>query len=153
MHKIYESHGTFDLGYQLPQIIYSSLISILLNTILKLLSLSNDDICSLKQRKSKNDIKKVGNELFEKLKIKFCIYFFIGFIFLLFFWYYLSMFCAIYRNTQIHLIKDTLISFGLSFFYPFGIYLIPGIFRIPALSDTKKNKKYLYQFSSILQMI
>ena len=153
MHKIYESHGTFDLGYQLPQIIYSSLISILLNTILKLFSLSSDDICSLKQRKSKNDIKKVGNELFEKLKIKFGIYFFIGFIFLIFFWYYLSMFCAIYRNTQIHLIKDTLISFGLSFIYPFGIYFIPGIFRIPALSDPKKNKKYLYQFSSILQMI
>ena len=60
------------------------------------------------------------------------------------------MFCAIYINTQIHLIKDTLISFGLSLCYPFGIYLIPGIFRIPALSN---KKKCLYDFSRILQII
>ena len=153
MHEIYESHGSFDLEYQLPQIIYSSLISMLLNNILKFLSLSNDDICNLKQRKSKTDIEKIGKDLFEKLKAKFVVYFIIGFIFLFFFWYYISMFCAIYRNTQIHLIKDTLISFGLSFIYPFGFYLLPGIFRISALSNPNKNKKYLYQFSSILQMI
>ena len=69
------------------------------------------------------------------------------------------MFCAIYMNTQIHLIKDTLIIFGISLLYPFGIYLLPGIFRIPALSDkrkgSKKNeeRKYLYNLSKILQIL
>ena len=48
------------------------------------------------------------------------------------------MFCAIYKNTQLHLIKDTLISFGLSFIYPFGINLLPGLFRIPSLSEKKE---------------
>ena len=153
MHEIYESQGSFDLEYQLPQIIYSSLISSVLSSILKLLALSNDDICSLKSRKSTEDIDNIGLKLFKKLKVKFVFYFIINFIFLFFFWYYLSMFCAIYRNTQIHLIKDTIISFGLSFISPFLIYLIPGIFRISALSDPKKNKKYKYQFSSLLQMI
>ena len=57
------------------------------------------------------------------------------------------MFCAIYRNTQYHLLKDTLVSFGLSLLYPLGIYLIPGIFRIPALNNRKKE--YLYKFSKI----
>ena len=61
------------------------------------------------------------------------------------------MFCAIYVNTQIHLIKDTLISFGLTLIYPFGINLIPGLFRIPALS--KNNRRYLYSLSIIIQMI
>ena len=61
------------------------------------------------------------------------------------------MFGAIYLNTQFHLLKDTLISFGLSLLYPFGIYLLPGFFRIPALSKHKNKKKYLYQFSKILQ--
>ena len=56
MHEIYESQGSFDLEYQLPQIIYSSLISSVLSSILKLLALSNDDICSLKSRKSTEDI-------------------------------------------------------------------------------------------------
>ena len=59
------------------------------------------------------------------------------------------MFGAIYKNTQYHLLKDTLISFGLSLIYPLGIYLLPGIFRIPALSN--KNK-CLYKFSKILQI-
>ena len=63
------------------------------------------------------------------------------------------MFCAIYRNTQLHLIKDTLLSFGLSLLYPFGIYLLPGIFRIPALSNRKSKESYVYNFSVILQMI
>ena len=63
------------------------------------------------------------------------------------------MFCAIYKNTQVYLIKDTAISFGLSLLYPFGIYLLPGIFRIPALSNKKNNRKYLYNFSKILQII
>ena len=63
------------------------------------------------------------------------------------------MFGAIYKNTQVHLLKDTLISFGLSLIYPFGIYLLPGIFRIPALSNRKNKKKYLYNFSKLLQML
>ena len=61
------------------------------------------------------------------------------------------MFGAIYRNTQLHLLKDTLISFGLSLIYPFFIYLLPGLFRIPALSDEKKSSKCLYKFSKVLQ--
>ena len=63
------------------------------------------------------------------------------------------MFCAIYRNTQTHLIKDTLISFGLSLLYPFLFYLIPGFFRIPSLSKEKNKRNYLYIVSKLLQMI
>ena len=63
------------------------------------------------------------------------------------------MFGAIYRTTQMHLLKDTLISFGLSLLYPFIIYLFPGIFRIPALSDPKAKRKLLYNFSKLLQLI
>ena len=62
------------------------------------------------------------------------------------------MFGAIYRNTQFHLLKDTLVSVGLSLLYPFGIYLISGFFRIPSLADPKKKKKCLYKFSRILQI-
>ena len=62
------------------------------------------------------------------------------------------MFGAIYRNTQFHLLKDTLVSFGLSLLEPFVIYLIPGLFRIPALSDSKKKKECLYRFSKILEI-
>ena len=124
----------------------------LLNTLLKLLALSNDGILEFKQNKKKIDVNERADELKKKLSIKFVLYFIISFIFLLFFWYYISMFGAIYRNTQFHLLKDTLVSFGLSLLYPFGIYLIPGFFRIPALSNPKKKKEYLYKISKILQI-
>ena len=61
------------------------------------------------------------------------------------------MFGVIYKNTQIHLLKDTLISFGLSLAIPFIFYLFPGIFRIPALSVKNKRREYLYNFSKFLQ--
>ena len=79
------------------------------------------------------------------------LFFIISFIFLLFFWYYISSFCAIYENTQIHLIKDTLISFGLSMLYPLGIYLIPGIFRFLSLKNDKRE--IMYNFSKFIQII
>ena len=53
------------------------------------------------------------------------------------------MFCVIYKNTQIYLLRDTLMIFGLSLIIPFIIYLLPGIFRIPALSKASK-KEYVY---------
>ena len=70
---------------------------------------------------------------------------------LVLFWFYLACFCAVYKNTQIYLIKDTLISFGTSMIYPFGLYFFPVIFRMNALK--RKNKDCMYNFSKILQMI
>ena len=69
------------------------------------------------------------------------------------FWYYLSCFCALYNNTQVHLVKDTLMSFTLSLFYPFILNLIPGVFRISALNSKDKNSKCLYKLSQVLQLI
>ena len=85
------------------------------------------------------------------LKIKFALFFVINFILLVLFWFYLACFCAVYKNTQIHLINDTLISFGTSMIYPFGIYLIPGIFRTISLKH--KNKKCMYNFSKIVEIV
>ena len=150
LHKIYETEGSFNFIYQLPKIIYSSLISTVLNSILKNLALSNDGIINLKED-TKGDIEKRNKKLIKSLNIKFILYFILGFLFLLCFWYYIAMFGAIYKNSQMHLLKDTLISFGLSLIYPFFIYLLPGIFRIPAISDPKKKREYLYDFSKLIQ--
>ena len=152
MHNIYVSNGAFDIAYQLPKILYSSIISMLLNILLKLLALSNDKVLKFKQNKSEVNINERGENLKKLLSIKFLLYFIISFIFLTFFWYYISMFGAIYRNTQFHLLKDTALSFILSLIYPFGIYLIPGFFRLPALADPNKKKERLYKFSQILQL-
>ena len=122
MHKIYEEKGKFPFLYQLPEMIYSSIISQILTSILQLLALSEDVIMEFKNNKKVNDINERKSKLIKKLLIKFILYFIIGTILLLMFWYYISMFCNIYENTQINLLNDTLISFGMSLLYPFGIY-------------------------------
>ena len=126
------------------------MISYVLNTLLTFLSLSENDIVSFKKNKQNKNLDLKGKVLFNKITNKFLSYFIISFILLLFFLYYLTMFCSIYRNTQIHLIKDTLISFGLNLLYPFFIYLIPGVFRTIA---PKNKSKYLYTITIIVQLI
>ena len=151
MHKIYENKGQFNLETQLPIAIYSTIISTILNYPLNFLALSNDAVINFKNDNSEIKIKERIEKLKKILIIKFISYFIISFLFLLFFWYYISIFCVIYKNTQFHLLKDTLMSIGLSLILPFGIYLLPGIFRIPSLSDKNKKRKCLYNFSKILQ--
>ena len=87
------------------------------------------------------------------LKIKFILFFIFTFLLLPLFWYYVSIFCVIYRNSQFHVIKDTSISFGLSLSYPIGLCLLPGILRIPSLKAPRKNKKCLYKLSQFIQNV
>ena len=151
MHKIYKSKGEYDFETQIPIIVYSYLISLILNIPLNSLGLSSDTIIEFKQNKSNNNLIKRAQHLKKKLSIKFILYFIIGFLLLACFWYYISMFCVIYRNTQFILLKDTLMSFGLSLIIPFGNYLLPGLFRIPSLSNNKNKRECLYNFSKFLQ--
>ena len=75
IHRIYEDEGDFNLIYQIPQIIYSSLISVLINTLIKFLSLTEKGILKLK---SLNEIKILNaeyNKLIKIHKIKFALFF------------------------------------------------------------------------------
>ena len=153
MHLIYTNNGKMNLLHHIPQIIYSSLISSVINTILKQLSLSENNILSIKQTKLLKTAYKRSKEVKSYLYSKLIVYFIVSFSLTLFFWYYISCFCAVYTNTQIILIKDSLISFGVSMLYPFGINLLPGLFRIPALRAKKKDKVCIYKLSQLLSLI
>ena len=89
---------------------------------------------------------------YNAINCKFTLFFIIFFILLLLFWYYVGCFCAVYKNTQMHLLSDTLISFVISLSYPLALYLLPGIFRISALKSKDTNKKYMYNLSKIIQL-
>ena len=144
MHNVYENKGLFDVSYQLPIIIYSSFISMFLGALVQMLGLSNDAIIDFKRSEEINNINERGAILIKKIKIKFEFYFILSFLLLFSFWYYISMFGSVYRNTQFLLLNDTVMGFGLSLVIPFIIYLIPGMFRIPALNAPQKNKRCLF---------
>ena len=94
-----------------------------------------------------------ANEVRGYLTIKFIAFFIASFILVIFYWYFISCFCAVYTNTQLILIKDSLISFGASLLYPFGINLLPGVFRIPSLRAKNQDQKCIYKFSQLLSLI
>ena len=150
MHKIYLDEGTFNFIYQIPQIIYSALISGFINAIIKYLSLSQKIIIEIKREKNNKNYELIKGKTIKILKIKFTLFFIITFINLGFFFYFISCFCGIYVNTQIYLIEDTVISFGTSFLTPFVINLIPCSLRICALRCKKKNKNCIHKLSQWL---
>jgi len=148
MHKIYEDDGKFNFNYQIPQILYSTIISSLINYIIRYFSLSEQAILKMKNQKS--DLKKEIPKVLKCLKIKFLFFFLLSFIFIFLFWFYLSCFCSVYINTQRHIINDTLISFGLTLLYPFLLNLFPVLFRNISLKSSKKNRNCLYKISQII---
>ena len=142
MHKIFEDRGMYNFVFLLPKTIYSSIISVILNKIMKLLALSEKDL--LKMRKEKDKMKEIekSKEVFLCLKIKINIFCIVSLLLMMFFWYYMSCFCAVYINTKIILIEDTFMSFGISLIYPIFLYLLPGLFRIPSFKNNKRKTMY-----------
>ena len=104
----------------------------------------------MKKEKDLEKCKQKANKIKNNLKLKLIIFLVLSSILMLFFWYFISSFCAVYGNTQHILIEDTFISFGTSMLYPFGLKIVPTIFRIPALRAPKRDRKYLYKISLLL---
>ena len=153
MNKIYEDKGTYDILYQIPIMLYSTIISSIINMLLKTLSLSQRQILSIKLEKDFLEAQKKSKNIKKYLQIKLGIFFIFSLLLMIFFWYFISCFCAVYKNTQLILIEDTLLSFALSMIYPFGLNFLPGIFRISALRAPKKDKKCLYKISGLIALI
>ena len=62
IHTIYKDNGSFNINYQIVQIIYSSLISSILNIILKTLALTERSILKIKQFKNINKINNISKK-------------------------------------------------------------------------------------------
>ena len=107
MHNLYENKGIFDFIYFIPSILYSNIIYIIINKIIKFLALSEKNILEFKRVENIDQCEKQFGKLIKKLNIKFSLFFILNLLFLSLFWYYVSCFCAVYKKTQIILIKDT----------------------------------------------
>ena len=153
MHKIYEDEGHYDLIYQLPHLIYSIIITSLFKYLIKYISMSQTEVLKLKNSNLFDDFENDLINLFKCLIIKFAVFFNISLLLLFIFWYYISCFCAVYRNTQIYLFEDTFISFSSSILYKFIVYLLPSALRIQALKENYYNRECIFKISKILQYI
>ena len=153
IHKIYEKEGKYDIIDVLPGIFISFIISYTINIFIRIIFLSERELLEIKTQKTLIKAKRKAKLIKKCFIIKYFIFFVFGNLFLILLWYYLSSFCAVYKNSQIFLFYNTIISFGLCLFFSFVFNLIPGIFRIYSLRNYKENKECIYKFSKIIQNI
>ena len=71
VHSIYEKQGRIDLIFQIPNILYSTIISAVISLIIKILALSNKDMIRIKQIENLEEALKESALLFDKLILKF----------------------------------------------------------------------------------
>ena len=152
IHKLYEDKGKNNFIFRIPQILYTSVIGYIITTLLRLLALSEGNILTLKKEQNYISFNLKSNRTKKIIIIKFSVFYILSIIVISFFWFYISCFCAVYENTQLILIIDSLISFSASLIYPFGLNFIPGIFRISSLRSSN-NKACIYKISQYIAYI
>ena len=85
LHQIYLAKGEYNLIYQLPQVIYSMLISVILKIIIRFLAISEKSISEFKNKNSNKEEKISKDDLWSGLKCKFTFFFMISYLFYYFF--------------------------------------------------------------------
>ena len=148
MHKMFLDYGKYNFFQQIPQIIYSTIVSQLIELLLCYLSLTDKHYYQIKDSKRISKSSMIG--IMKCIQIK--IGFFFGFttLMFIFYWYLITCFCAVYQNTQTAFIKDSLLSFLLGNLFPFGIYLIPSLLRIISLKSKKIRFECVYNLSNVI---
>ena len=150
MHKLYINYGKYDFIQQIPQILYSTAVSKLIEIILCYLSLTDSPIYQVKNKMLDNS----SNEMkltYKYINIKLIIFFVFTFLFIVFYWYIIVAFCAVYKNTQIAFIKDCAFSFLSGIILPFIIYLIPSALRICSIKyNNCKGSIFIFKLSKII---
>ena len=103
-----------------------------------------------KEKYEKRRLKTLIKDLIELFKRKLLISIIIITPSLFVEWYYVSAFCAVYKNSQLTFFLNILISYGFSNLIPFVYCMIPTIFRQDAI---KEESKLAFFISQIFQII
>ena len=131
MRKIYIYRGNTDAAVHIPNIILSSLCCIVMNFLVNFISLNDRNIYKAKNSKSNEEINKIK----KIISIKIYILFGVSFALILLFWYYVSAFCAVFKNSQGHYFINTLVAFIVCNIWPFVTSLIPAALRKYAIKN------------------
>jgi len=148
MHKMFLNYGKYDFIQQIPQIIYSTIISKLLELLFCIFSMTDKYYYQIKNDKRIN--KELFSNLKKRIKIKISFFFIFSILMFTFYWYLITCFCAIYQNTQSTMIKNSLFSFLLDNITIFIIYLFPSLLRIISLKSDISCSRCIYHLSNII---
>ena len=154
MRRKYTQNQNMTFVEKLPQFIFTLLVAHALEILLCYLGMTDTHFYEIKELPSKD--KKKGEKVMDilsKIKKKLVSFFCVTFILFLFFWYFISAFCAVYQNTQIIYLRDSMISFAISLIDPFFIYGLTCLLRWISLLTLCKKKcccRIVFKISDII---
>ena len=149
MHRVFLNYGKYNFVQQIPKMLYSIIISQLIEVFLCFLSLTDKYYYNLKKL-TDVDKRRQLYKILRCIKIKLAMFYLFTFILFLMYWYIISSFCAVYENTQIIFIKDSISSFAIGLAYPIILYLVNSCLRLCAIRNPKSNLKCIYKLSDII---
>ena len=139
---IFEEEGKYNPLVLVPLAVYSAMITtVFIKLLVDFLVLTEKQVLRIKNEETEEKANDEKKRLMKITIIKLFIFFSINIILLIFFWFYLTCFNAVYPNTQIFLVINTAISFVISNIIPLIYNLIPAFIRNDIL--TNKNIKKL----------
>ena len=148
MRSIYIYKGNTDAAVHIPNIILSSICSLIMMYIVRFVSLTERDATKIKyETQNKQELIEKSKKL---MKIKAIILFAVSALLIGLCWYYVAAFCAVFKNSQGHYLTNVLFAFIVCNIWPFVTSLIAPILRRKALDS---DNQCLYKASQIIAYI
>ena len=148
MRDIYNYKGSTLAAIHITNILYSSFCCILMNFIIRFVSLSERDIHKAMNIDNPDNRNATFEGIKRRLKKKLIVVFIISGLIIGLCWYYVAAFSAIFKNSQVHYFINVLLSFIICNLWPCFTSLIAPIFRIKSLKDG--NSECMYKFSKVI---
>jgi uncharacterized protein YacL len=124
------------------------LISLLLNIICGIFGKSEIKIRKRNKIEDTATYNKKYLSRMTKVRNSHTVFFIIVFIFSLFYWYYVSLFCAVYQYSQVNWLVGTVISTVLGLIMPFILCLISVMFRLKGIENRSER---MFRFSKVVE--
>ena len=146
---IYTYKGNTDAAVHVTNVVLSSICSIIMAFIIRLVTLNDRDINKIlsetETEKREDQIALTKNSL----NIRATIFYAFSIIAVGICWYYVSAFCAVFKNSQGHYFINTIVSFIVCNLWPIVTSGITTGLRKLSLS---KESSALYKFSQIVSL-
>ena len=149
MRKLYIYKGNTNAAVHVSNIVLSSLCSLIASIIVRFVCLNERDIQKVLSAKYLQERKKLAERSRKIASIKLYILYGLSGLLIMLCWYYVSAFCAVFKNSQKNYLINFFICFVVCNLWPVVTCFIPTIMRKAAL---EKYNETLYKASQIVSI-
>ena len=151
MYKKNMQSEDFTFVQKIPQILFTLVANHIIEVILCYLSMTDTHVYQIKALPKDEKIGEKVLDIMDCMKRKLTGFFVLTFLLFLFYWYFISAFCAVYQNTQVIFLRDSGISILTSYIEPFIIYGVTALLRIISLARCcRRRMGCVYKLSDLI---